>query len=220
MGAMSVVIHADEGDDVVRQGPDARQRMIGAAREIIRERGYHAMSLSEVVERSAAPRGSLYYHFPQGKQQIAAETAGIHAGEQLGEIRRLAGEATSAADLVRGYVDRAREGMIASGYGRGCAIAPLVTGVGEASGGLGEACRLGFTEIVDAIAVQFVAFGLGATAATELAHAVLAGVQGAEITSRALRSPEPFDAVRSALVECARLHAAGTGDAPRRSPPP
>ncbi|MEV0066356.1 TetR/AcrR family transcriptional regulator [Amycolatopsis sp. NPDC050768] len=189
------------------QGPGTRQRMIGAAREIIRERGYRAMSLAEVVQRSAAPRGSLYYHFPQGKQQIAAETAGVHAGEQLAEIRRLAGAATSAADLVGGYMDRARDGMIASGYGRGCAIAPLVTEVGEASEELGEACRLGFTEIVEAIAVQFVVFGLGDTAAVGLAHAVIAAVQGAEITSRALRSPEPFDAVRSVLVE--RALAAG-----------
>ncbi|MFI5610292.1 TetR/AcrR family transcriptional regulator [Amycolatopsis sp. NPDC051903] len=180
--------------------------MIGAAREIIRERGYHAMSLAEVVERSAAPRGSLYYHFPQGKQQIAAETAGIHAGEQLAEIRRLADAATSPADLISGYVNRARDGMVASGYGRGCAIAPLVA---ETSAELSEASRLGFTRIIETIAFQLIVLGLGNAAALELAHAVIAGVQGAEVTSRALRGPEPFEAVRGVLVARAQVHPEG-----------
>jgi TetR/AcrR family transcriptional repressor of lmrAB and yxaGH operons len=38
------------------------------------------------------------------------------------------------------------------------------------------------------------------TQARELAHAVIASVQGAMITSRALHSPEPYDAVRTVLV--------------------
>ncbi len=185
--------------------------MIGAAREIIRERGYHAMSLAEVVQRSAAPRGSVYYHFPNGKEQLAAEMAGRHAGEQLDEIRRLADAASSAADLVGGYVDRARDGMIANGYGRGCAIAPLVTEVGTASEELGRASRREFTRIIEAIAFQLIVLGLGNAAARELAHAVIAAVEGAEITSRALRSPEPFDAVRGVLVERSRALAPDSG---------
>jgi AcrR family transcriptional regulator len=178
--------------------------MVGAARQLIREHGYHSMALSDVVERSASPRGSLYYHFPQGKVQMAAEAAEEHVREQVDMINRLAGDATTVGDLVRAYVELARDGMQASGYARGCAIAPLVIEVGESSEELGVVSRRGFFLMVETLALQFVVHGVDGAGARALAHATVAGVEGALVTSRALRSTEPFDAVRDALVDRAR----------------
>jgi TetR/AcrR family transcriptional regulator, lmrAB and yxaGH operons repressor len=65
------------------QRSDAKQRMVLAARQLIRERGYHATAISDVLERSGAPRGSVYFHFPGGKPQLAVEAAEAHAHEQV-----------------------------------------------------------------------------------------------------------------------------------------
>ncbi|MEV8610921.1 TetR family transcriptional regulator [Amycolatopsis sp. NPDC051373] len=183
---------------------DTKRRMIGAARQLIREHGYHSMALSDVVERSASPRGSVYYHFPQGKVQMAAEAAEAHTREQVDLINQLAGEATSAEDLVRAYVELAREGMLTSGYGRGCTIAPLVLEVGETSEELGAASRRAFVLMTETLALQLMVLGAEAADARELSHATVAGVEGAMVTSRALRSPEPFNAIRDTVVARAR----------------
>jgi hypothetical protein len=91
--------------------------------------------------------------------------------------------------------------MVTSGYARGCAIAPLVTeGAAQESAELAETGRRGFSEMTDRLAFHFVAFGVDRAAARVLADAVLAGVEGAMITSRALRSPAPYDAVRAVLL--------------------
>ncbi|MEV4604693.1 TetR family transcriptional regulator [Amycolatopsis sp. NPDC049253] len=190
---------------------DTKRRMVGAARQLIREHGYHSMALSDVVERSASPRGSVYYHFPQGKVQMAAEAAEAHTREQVDLINQLAGEATSAEDLVRAYVELAREGMLASGYGRGCTIAPLVLEVGETSEELGAASRRAFVLMTETLALQLVVLGAEAADARELAHATVAGVEGAMVTSRALHSPEPFNAIRDTVVARARALAAARG---------
>jgi hypothetical protein len=52
----------------------------------------------------------------------------------------------------------------------------------------------------DRLAFHFVAFGVDRAAARVLGDAVIAGVEGAMITSRALRTPAPFDSVRAVLV--------------------
>jgi TetR/AcrR family transcriptional repressor of lmrAB and yxaGH operons len=52
---------------------DSRSRMIHAAAELFRQRGYHATTFSDVVRESGAPRGSTYFHFPGGKQELARE---------------------------------------------------------------------------------------------------------------------------------------------------
>jgi AcrR family transcriptional regulator len=178
--------------------------MVAAARQLIGERGYHATAMSDVLERSAAPRGSVYYHFPGGKAQLVAEVAEAHAREQVAEIDRAAESARSPEHLVRSYVDLARDNLVNSDYQRGCAIAPLVIEVGEESEKLGDACRRAFSAITDGMAFRLSVLGLDDATARELAHSVVAAVEGALVTSRALRSPEPFVSVSAMLVDRAR----------------
>ena len=175
--------------------------MVQAARQLIRERGYHATAFSDVLELSGTPRGSVYFHFPGGKTQLAIEAAETHAHEQVTIIDRAAEQAESAAQLIELYIDLGREGMVGSDYARGCGIAPLVIeGAAQQSADVGETSRHAFSEMTDRLAFHFVTFGVDRVAARQLAHGVIAGVQGAMITSRALRSPAPYDAVRTALV--------------------
>jgi len=90
---------------------DARPRMVQAAQQLIRERGYHATAISDVLERSAAPRGSVYFHFPGGKAQLAIEAAEAHAHEQVKYIDQAAELADSAAQLIENYLDLGRDGL-------------------------------------------------------------------------------------------------------------
>lgn len=80
----------------------------------------------------------------------------------------------------------------------------MTEGAARESAEVGETTRRAFSELTDRLAFHFVAFGVDRAAARELAHAVIAGVQGAMITSRALRSPAPYDAVRTVLVSSCR----------------
>ena len=47
--------------------------MLEAATQLFRVQGLHATGLAEVLEKSGAPRGSLYHYFPGGKEQLAVE---------------------------------------------------------------------------------------------------------------------------------------------------
>ena len=131
----------------------------------------HATAISDVLERSGAPRGSVYFHFPGGKPQLAVEAADAHAHEQVQYIDRAAEQADSAAGLVEVYLDLAREGMVNSDYTRGCGIAPLVTEAAQQeSAEVGGAGRRGFSAITDRLAFHFVDFGLDGASARLLAQ--------------------------------------------------
>ncbi|MGW6277106.1 TetR/AcrR family transcriptional regulator [Kribbella sp. NPDC055071] len=184
---------------------DAKQKMVQAAKQLIRERGYNATAFSDVLELSGAPRGSVYFHFPGGKTALAIEAAAAHAHEQVEIIDRAAEQADSATQLVENYVDLGRKGMVASHYTRGCGIAPLVLeGGAQDSDEVAEASRHSFAEMVDRLAHHFVAFGVARPTARTLANAVIAAVEGAMITARAQRSPAPYDAIRTALTHYAK----------------
>lgn len=57
----------------------ARDKILEAATVLFHLKGYHATGLSEILKESGAPKGSLYYYFPNGKEQLAIEAIHLSA---------------------------------------------------------------------------------------------------------------------------------------------
>src|SRR5260370_25634346 len=62
-----------------------RERLLHAAAGLFRSQGYASTGLSQVLAEGGAPKGVLYFHFPGGKEQLAAEAVAL-AGRQLCEM--------------------------------------------------------------------------------------------------------------------------------------
>ena len=69
---MSTVAEPMQGTNTTKRC-DTKQKMLISAAEVMRERGAAGVTIDEVLARSGAPRGSVYYHFPDGRNQILAE---------------------------------------------------------------------------------------------------------------------------------------------------
>lgn len=55
----------------------SRDKILLTATRLFCLRGYHATGLNQILKESGAPKGSLYYHFPEGKEQLAVEAITI-----------------------------------------------------------------------------------------------------------------------------------------------
>ena len=83
---------------------DSRQRMLAAAVSLIQRQGYHATGMKQVVQESNTPRGSLYFHFPDGKDQMVEEAVDIANDHVRSVIGRVAGMKGGAPDPARAEV--------------------------------------------------------------------------------------------------------------------
>ena len=66
----------------------ARERMITSTALLIREKGARATSIDDVLAHSGAPRGSVYHHFPGGRDQLlreATDFAGGYIAARIGQ---------------------------------------------------------------------------------------------------------------------------------------
>ena len=193
-------------DDMPRK-TDSKERMTAAARRLFRQHGYLGTALSDVVAESAAPRGSIYFHFPGGKEELATEVTLLHASDRIADINRAAAATHTAAELIAEFVGRERDELASSDYREGCAVAPIVIESTPASDRLSDATRRAFQDLVTTLAARLTEKGLTHDRAVQLATSVWTNVEGALILARVLRSPEPFD------IAIAQLTAAAEADA-------
>lgn len=55
------------------QVSEAREQVLRVAEELFSERGYTAVTLKDIAERLSVRQAALYYHVPQGKEQLFVE---------------------------------------------------------------------------------------------------------------------------------------------------
>src|SRR4029077_8373941 len=134
-------------DDMPKK-TDSKERMIAAARRLFREHGYLGTALSDVVTESAAPRGSIYFHFPGGKEELATEVTLLHASGRIADVNRAAATTRTAAELIAAFISHERDDMVSSNYREGCAMAPIVIEATPASDQLSDATRRAFQDLI------------------------------------------------------------------------
>jgi TetR/AcrR family transcriptional regulator, lmrAB and yxaGH operons repressor len=189
--------------DMVRRS-DSRDRMITAARRLFREQGYLGTALSDVVTESAAPRGSMYFHFPGGKEELATEVTLHHGADVIAHINRVAGATETAAEFIRAFLGRFRDEIVASHYREGCAVAPIVIESTPTSPSLSAVTQRAFRDLIATLTARLEEKAVPHESANALALNTVTSMEGALIVSRVLRSPEPFDTAITALSDSAQ----------------
>jgi TetR/AcrR family transcriptional repressor of lmrAB and yxaGH operons len=179
---------------------DVRDRMIDGAIRLLAQQGLQATSFSEVLELTGAPRGSVYHHFPDGKDQLvgaAVDRAGARA------LHALDGKAgISAEELTAVFLGLWRELLVRSQFGAGCAV--LAVTVATDSRELLQHAGAVFRSWRGQLAELFEQGGLSAKEAAQFAATLVAASEGAVVLSRAEQSLEPFDLVADQLLEQVR----------------
>jgi TetR/AcrR family transcriptional regulator, lmrAB and yxaGH operons repressor len=184
-------------------GSSSRAAFVQTTAMLLRRQGYAATGLAEIVARSGAPRGSLYFHFPGGKEELAV-AALTSAGEQLRlGIEAMLDSRATLDEALALLLDALAAGLVASGYADGCPLATVALEAAAASEPLREAAAGAFAGWLAALARRIEAAGLDADAAARRATLVLAAIEGALILARARRDPAPLQHVRDELVALA-----------------
>jgi TetR/AcrR family transcriptional regulator, lmrAB and yxaGH operons repressor len=180
---------------------DSRSRMIRAAAQLFRQGGYHATAFSDVVQASGAPRGSIYFHFPGGKQELAREATAL-AGDEIEQmVAQAARHSDGPGSFVRALGDMVAARLEGSDYRSGCAIATMVLELAPQNEELSSDFEKVFERWRQTLARQFETWGIATVRATDLANLVMSVFEGALVVSRAARRIDSFTAAIQALAE-------------------
>jgi AcrR family transcriptional regulator len=178
---------------------DTREHMIETTAALVHRQGFHGTSLNEILAESGAPRGSLYYHFPGGKEELVLEATrqGVASVTQL--LKEVLTDSPDLAEGVRAFVEAAAHVLRDSGYVFGCPVAPIVLDSPESSA-LGEVCQEALEEWQEVLVEGLGSGGIERGRAESLATMIVCGLEGGLILARARRDTAPLDAVAQELA--------------------
>jgi AcrR family transcriptional regulator len=177
-----------------------RERILDTTVELFGRYGYTGTGLKQVVAAANAPYGSLYHHFPGGKQQLTAEVI-QRAGRMYQElVEAVFDTATNPVDGTANVFIGAAEALPETDYADACPIATIALEVANSDDALRQATAEVFESWIQAATTRFVDAGIAPQAGRDLAVLLIAALEGALVLDRAMRSTEALQVTGSAVA--------------------
>lgn len=172
-----------------------REQIIEKTCDLLELQGYHATGLNQIIKESGSPKGSLYYHFPGGKEELATEALS-HVGRLvLQRIRGNLAEIEDAAESICTFIQNIALNVERSGFRAGGPITTVAMETASTSPALREECHRIYGEWQQAFIDKLVTSGMADARAQHLATLIIAAIEGGVILCRTSQSRQPLEMI-------------------------
>jgi TetR/AcrR family transcriptional repressor of lmrAB and yxaGH operons len=176
-----------------------KQRMLDSAVLLLRERGAAGVTVDAVLAHSGAPRGSVYHHFPGGRNEMV-----LGAVRQAGDyIATMVDESAAEGDvqqMVHRLVAFWKRALTKTEYRAGCPVAAMAMDSRDVVPDAGDVVRDVFARWQTSLVEALSASGFAAPRAQRLATLIVSAIEGAIILCRAHRDLSPLDDVLAEIL--------------------
>lgn len=195
------------------KGDKTRKRLAESMLDLIQVSGYSGTGMNAIIEHAQAPKGSIYFHFPGGKEGLGVAAIELAAEQFEALVAQAVAASSDPADVVHAVIDALIVIVGESDFRAGCPVSVVTLEMGAESEQLREACSAAFESWIAPTAALLEANGLGAVEARSLATVVVSTIEGAVILSRAMRSTQPLQSAAEVVSELITLRINATGGA-------
>jgi AcrR family transcriptional regulator len=183
-----------------------REKLIEAAITLMRRSGLSGAGINEIVRESGAPKGSVYYYFPKGKQQIVKEGLEQYSERVVTFIDSTLSSKRKPGEKVKALFNAFAERIEAGEFRHSCPVGTVCLDLDSELEDLRFVVAAAFDQYVKAIEAHF-PFN-NRRRAKSFAGLLLTTIEGAYIRGRADASSRPFREAGAWLAEL--VESAGT----------
>lgn len=84
---------------------NARDKILETASRLFQLQGYHATGLNQIIKESGSPKGSLYYYFPKGKEELAIHAVHYTNKYVQVQIKESLNKSSDAAQAIQYFIE-------------------------------------------------------------------------------------------------------------------
>lgn len=102
-----------------------KDKLIKTTADVIQSKGYFGTGINKILEITKVPKGSLYHHFPKGKDDLICEAIKYSGKVELEKYSTLASGKNSAEEVFIAIIDNLVDQLLNSNFEKGCPIATV-----------------------------------------------------------------------------------------------
>ncbi|URZ08482.1 TetR/AcrR family transcriptional regulator [Clostridium felsineum] len=174
----------------MKQKNDSRERILIAAAELFQTKGFNATGLNEILKESGSPKGSLYYYFPKGKEELALEAIKLSTHNIKGNLKKDMLEYKNPIKAVQAVVNHIIEDLKRDGKPKDISLSLLSLETYSSSEVLKEACRTSFMELQQIYSNKLTQNGISEEDAAFLSMTILTLLEGSITVSLTQKNQE------------------------------
>jgi len=180
-------------------GLGTREKLVEAAITLMRRSGLSGAGINEIVRESGAPKGSVYYFFPNGKQQIVKEGLEQYSERVVTFIDSALSRKRKPGEKVKALFNAFAERIELGEFRHSCPVGTVCLDLDLELEGLRSIIAASFDRYLKAIEAHFPF--RDRRRAESFAGLLLTAIEGAYIRGRADRSSKPFREAGAWLAE-------------------
>ena len=188
-----------------------RQRILTASGELMRRHGYAGTGIKAILTASTVPYGSLYYHFPGGKEEVGVETIRQGGEAYLALVDSYFPPGADLPAATATFFADAADFVASTDYADACPVGTIAGEIASTSEPMREAAAAAFRSWIDLFEQRLAEAGVGPDRAHEVAVELFCAIEGAFLLARTTRDVSPLHITGRAAEAAVRAALAGAG---------
>lgn len=183
---------------------NTKSSIIKIATALFQSKGYLGVGLNEILKACDISKGSLYHHFPNGKEELLVVCIDLMTEEIATQMEDICNHSPSTQTATQTMIEKMvtqfdREGII-TGY----TFSSIVSEMGSLSEPVRNACDHSFKKIHEIHSNKLMADGFSKETANSIALMITASIEGGIILSLTQKSSEPLKQISQILPKLLR----------------
>ena len=176
----------------MKKKQDTKDIILQSATRLFQRQGYNGTGLNQIIEESGAPKGSIYYHFPNGKEEIALEAISVMRKLVLGGAEKDLSGGNSASEAFQSYINNIATVFDRKECVEGLSIGLIASETASTHEKLRHACEMVFKDWQSLYADILEKYGCDKERTEELGITIAAMIEGACIMSSTYQNGDPL----------------------------
>lgn len=178
---------------------DSQEKIVKAASRLFQIKGYSATGLNEILRESGAPKGSLYYYFPNGKEELALAAIDLASRTMQEKVKTGLAMHRDPIQAISRVIEDMVSALKEDGKLQSMSLSMLALETGQTSEMLRDACASSFEKMENLYKKKLIENGFSKQKASELGVVLQSMIEGAITISVTKKDTAPLEVILQQL---------------------
>lgn len=171
---------------------DTRKKILLTASRLFQIQGYHATGLNQIIKESGSPKGSLYYYFPNGKEELAVESIKLICELVRDKIRNSLEKISDPVESIQALINEIASDIFHIEDVTACSVSLLALETSLISEPIRSVCKQAFEIWENVYFEKLTDGGMDCKKAKEMSVLIQLMIEGALVNALAKRDKAPL----------------------------